>query len=234
MDLTLEAKLQKAWENYNGITAPENKDTDTFYAYGRLVADGSFFSDFPGTFTASSFKEWLDNSGPDASLTIRFNSHGGSLTDGVAMASLLKNKINGGAKVTAIVDGMCASAVTFPFLECSTRLMNDMSRVMVHNPSGIMEGGASDFRAFADVLEGYQKDMAKKYASVSNLSEDQALDAMKAETFYNPDEAVENGIATGLVESKKDDKPENEAEPTLSNQAAATLMASLSTYFQEA
>ena len=129
-------------------------------------------------------------------LTVRVNSPGGYVWEGLAIA----NAIKGHGNATTHVDGLAASMGSVIFLAGKKRLMATGSRLMIHNPTSYAGGEANDLRAEADVLDGIANDMAAMYSEVTGgkVSVDKAREMMDAETWLSPDEAVALGFAHGI------------------------------------
>ena len=129
-------------------------------------------------------------------LTVRVNSPGGYVWEGLAIA----NAIKGHGNATTHVDGLAASMGSVIFLAGKKRLMATGSRLMIHNPTSYAGGEANDLRAEADVLDGIANDMAAMYCEVTGgkVSVDKAREMMDAETWLSPDEAVALGFAHGI------------------------------------
>lgn len=129
-------------------------------------------------------------------LTVRVNSPGGYVWEGLAIA----NAIKGHGNTTTHVDGLAASMGSVIFLAGKKRLMATGSRLMIHNPTSYAGGEANDLRAEADVLDGIANDMAAMYSEVTGgkVSVDKAREMMDAETWLSPDEAVALGFAHGI------------------------------------
>ncbi len=129
-------------------------------------------------------------------LTVRVNSPGGYVWEGLAIA----NAIKGHSNTTTHVDGLAASMGSVIFLAGKKRLMATGSRLMIHNPTSYAGGEANDLRAEADVLDGIANDMAAMYSEVTGgkVSVDKAREMMDAETWLSPDEAVALGFAHGI------------------------------------
>lgn len=129
-------------------------------------------------------------------LTIRVNSPGGYVWEGLAIASAIQRHGN----ATTHVDALAASMGSVIFLAGKKRLMATGSRLMIHNPTSFAGGDAADLRSEADVLDGIADDMAKMYSDCTGgkVSVEQAREMMDAETWLSPDEAVALGFAHGI------------------------------------
>src|SRR4051812_36577445 len=78
---------------------------------------------------------------PDADLVLRINSPGGEVTSGYALANAIKAHL--GSKI-AVIDGLCASAATFPACACDEIHMHAESLFMVHGAWSEVSGGPAE------------------------------------------------------------------------------------------
>ncbi len=132
-------------------------------------------------------------------VTLRINSPGGDVFEGRAMASLLRSHP---APVTAVVDGLAASAATTVALAATRVSMVKGSFLMIHRSWSLALGNAEDLLATASLLEKIDAEIARDYATKSGQSLDQALAWMKAETWFTADEAVAAHLADALFDGK--------------------------------
>jgi hypothetical protein len=69
------------------------------------------------------------------------------------------------------------------------------SMVMIHDASGVCFGNQSEMQEMADLLNKVSQNLASIYAGRAGGTADEWRTAMKAETWYTADEAVEAGLA---------------------------------------
>lgn len=97
-------------------------------------------------------------------------------------------------KVTAIIEGLAASAATFVALSCSAVQMLKGSRFMIHNGMTIAFGNKADFKAVYDVLEAFDSELAAEYAAKTKSDVAQMTAWMDAETWFTAEQALEAGF----------------------------------------
>ena len=150
---------------------------------------GGYFDD---SLTARTFAEDLKALGDVSEITIRFNSPGGSVFDGLAIYnSLLSHK----AKKVAVVEGLAGSIASVILQACDTRIIADGAFVMIHEPRAFGSGTADEMRALAGVLDRTRGSILDSYVKKAGESQRQSLsDAMKAETWYTATEALSAGL----------------------------------------
>lgn len=136
-------------------------------------------------------------------LTVRINSYGGAVSDGLAIYNVLRRHA-ATAKVTTAVEGVAMSIATLIAMAGDTREMAANALYMVHAPWGHASGTAKDMRATADVLDKYAEAMASAYAR-SGLAPDAILALLTdgEDHFYSASEAE----AAGFITQIRDDQP---------------------------
>lgn len=139
--------------------------------------------------TARAVKAALIGSAP---VTVHINSPGGSVTDALAIYSNLRNYKG---HVTAIVDGLCASAATIIMLAADEIVVAEHSLLMIHNPWTVASGDAVVMRKTAETLDKASVEMAALYAERTGLDAEAVTAIMEVETWYNAHEAVDAGFA---------------------------------------
>lgn len=131
-------------------------------------------------------------------VTVNVNSPGGDFFEGVAIYNLLREHK---AKVTINVMGIAASAASVVAMAGDEILMGDGAFLMIHNAWAVAIGNRHDMKAAAATLAPFDAAMAKLYAQRTGISEAAAAAMMDKETWIGADQAVEDGFATGKLES---------------------------------
>lgn len=169
---------------------------------GELVLYGFVGESFWGEgFTAREVLDALSEHGRDNPLTVRINSGGGYVDDGIAIFNALKAHAG---KVTVIVDSVALSSASLIAMAGEERLMRTGSMMMIHDPASSVWGTAADFEAFAKVMDKHGANMASIYAEVAGGTPEDIREDMKAELWMTADEAVKRGFATGLQKSRSE------------------------------
>mgnify|MGYP001582012276 CR=1 FL=1 len=83
-------------------------------------------------------------------ITVRINSPGGNVFDGVAIYNALRQH---SARVVVQIDAMAASIATLIALGGDELRMASNALFMIHDPSAITMGTATDHRKTADLLD---------------------------------------------------------------------------------
>ena len=169
-----------------------SEDSATLYIYGDITSIKWFENDVCVYDLA---KEIGDLNGK--ALTVRINSYGGEVAEGLAIYNLLKSYAG---EVTTICDGFACSAASVVFMAGAKRIMPRSSLLMIHNAWTRASGDAEDLRKAADDLEKITQPSVEIYTSVSNLDADEIKSMMDAETWIDADEALDFGFATEIGE----------------------------------
>lgn len=157
-------------------------------------------------------KDWIDNwfgTGQDATdafslkdalsavdtpnLTVRINSYGGSVSEGLAIYSLL-SEFKGHLKT--IVDGFACSAASVIFMAGQERVVPENGLLMIHNAWSYAEGDANVMKKMAEDLEKITQPSINVYVSKTNLSEKEIKEKMDREEWITSQEAFEWGFST--------------------------------------
>ncbi|MFI7449548.1 head maturation protease, ClpP-related [Nonomuraea sp. NPDC049714] len=125
-------------------------------------------------------------------ITLRVNSPGGEVYDGIAIYNLLRSHP---AHVTVYVDGIAASIASVIALAGDEIIMQPHSQMMIHNPWAMCIGNASDMADMAARLSKHADDIAAVYADRVGGTVDEWRERMAAETWFSAEETVEAGLA---------------------------------------
>ena len=137
-------------------------------------------------------------------VTLRVNSPGGDVFDGLAIYNLLRGHPGG---VDVVVDGLAASAASFIAMAGETVTMSAHTRMMIHDAIGFAYGNAATMRELADLLDDVSANIAGIYADRSGRPAAEFRDLMLAETWLSPSQAKDLGLVdvAELGASEEDD-----------------------------
>lgn len=137
-------------------------------------------------------------------LRVRVNSPGGSVFEGIAIANALRSHP---ANVTIQVDGIAASIASVIAMAGDRIEMAPNTMLMIHDASGLCMGNASDMAEMEELLDLISDNIADAYAARAGGTREQWRERMKAETWYLPEDAVENGLADEAISTPKAAEP---------------------------
>lgn len=161
----------------------ENRSSGTdIYLYGEVGYFGV---------TAADFTEELRQV-KASTINLHINSPGGSVFDGVAIYNALKAHP---ASINVTVDGLAASAASF--IACAGEKVTIMrhAQMMIHDAWSDAYGNADKLRKQADTLERTSATIADIYSRKAGGDADMWRELMKAETWFNAEEAIQFGLA---------------------------------------
>lgn len=136
----------------------------------------------------------------DAKISLRINSPGGEVFDGLAIYNLIRAH---GGEVTTTIDGLAASMASVIALAGSKVIMPENAYMMIHNPWGIALGDDEEMHAMGDMLGKLNATLAAIYVKKSGQEPDKIRSLMKEETWLTAAEAKELGLADEIAEPAK-------------------------------
>lgn len=168
--------------------------------YGAI---GSYYDELDGKKIVEQIGAMTGN------ITVRVNSPGGDVFDGIAIMNALKKHGEEKGKVTVVVEALAASIASVIAIGAADELvMSEGSYLMVHNPWTIAIGDATEFEQVAGVLRQLAGTLAGIYARKSGKSKEEMQALMDAETWIDSAKALELGFA---------DKAEGEEAASVEN-----------------
>jgi len=148
-----------------------------------------FWSDGIG---AKQFAKDLKDLGDLDDLDIRINSEGGSVFEGQAIYTQLKNHK---AKKTVYIDGLAASIASVIAMAGDTIIMPENATMMIHDPWTMAMGNAEDMRKSADALDIIKLGIIAAYRNKSGMSDEEISRLMSDETWMSAQDALDKGFA---------------------------------------
>lgn len=146
-------------------------------------------------------------------LNVRINSGGGDVFEGFAIYNAIR-EFKGTARVS--IDSMAASAAAVIASAGDEVSINPIGMMMIHDAFGMMVGNAADARAFADVLDKIDGQIAEAFRRKTGKSLTAIRAAMDAETYYTAEEAK----TFGLVDTIRDDDSQDDEDKKPAQDAA--------------
>jgi ATP-dependent protease ClpP protease subunit len=131
-------------------------------------------------------------------LTIRINSHGGYVDNGILLHNCIKECFR--ERTTTIIDTKAISMAALIFLAGDTRLVYPHSLFMVHTYSGVYVGKSdevySQYAAYDTALQNYFSGMLKDFLTKKELK-----DIKKGKDLWlSAPMLIERNIATDILE----------------------------------
>jgi ATP-dependent protease ClpP protease subunit len=125
-------------------------------------------------------------------IQLRINSPGGDGFEGLAILNMLRAHP---ATVTAVVDGLAASAASFIAAGCDETVMSPGTQMMIHDAWGLCIGNAADMSKAKSFLDTVSDSIADLYVEAGGGYRAKWRAMMTAETWFTAKEAVSAGLA---------------------------------------
>lgn len=185
---------------FNLETEEEPKKPLTLKLYS--VIGGSWFSMCD---TAKSVTDKIDAADP-SSITVRINSPGGSVTEGLTIYNYLRAKSASGVPVTVIIDGMAASIASVIAQAGDKVIINKAAFFHLHRPWRLACGNAPELRGAAADLDTVAETLLSVYADRSKQTPEKIWELMKGEeghdgTMLNSASALVYGLVDEIDET---------------------------------
>ena len=152
------------------------------YIYDRIGVGGV---------SARDFVRDLQALGAVDELSVRINSGGGDVIEGLAIYTALKSHQ---AHVTVYIDGIAASIASYVAMAGDTVEIAENGFFMIHEPWAAIAGTAEEMRKQADLQDRVRDAMAAGYAAKTEQPLSGVLAVMAAETWFDASEALEWGL----------------------------------------
>lgn len=145
------------------------------------------------------------------SIELHINSPGGDVWDGIAILNMLRSH---NKPIDVVIDGMAASAASFIAQAGDTVTMMPNSQMMIHDAWGMCIGNAEDMAETSEILNKGSANIANVYATRSGKPADEWRTAMRVETWYSAEEAVQAGLADRVGDLRRGQKaPDADGAP---------------------
>ena len=159
-------------------------------------------------------------------ITIRINSFGGSVADGLAIYNSLKQHP---AKKTVCVDGVACSAGSLIAMAGDVIKMPKTSMMMIHAPHCMVQGNASELRSQAELLDKFATSMIDAYTRGGKVPLDTARQLLSdgEDHWYTGEEACANCFADEVLNTQTEsDNATMQTRNPIKGLAGALAMAS--------
>ena len=147
------------------------------------------------------FKSFMQTVEEGDEVEVVINSCGGSVTGGISIANMILalSKTN---RTSAVVEGVAASIASVIACACDELRMGKSSFLMIHRVWGNVCGNCEDLRKEADVMEMMTRSLLSFYHRKFDLTDEQLLDYMTAETWISGGDA-ENFKLNAVVDDNE-------------------------------
>jgi ATP-dependent Clp protease, protease subunit len=129
-------------------------------------------------------------------LSVRINSPGGDVFDGISIFNLLKSH---SAKKTVYVDGLAASIASIIMLAGDEIILGEGSLVMIHKPMTMAFGNSDELEKSIQRLDDVEEQLVSIYARKTKLDRAEIRSMLREETWLDADQAIAKGFADKSV-----------------------------------
>lgn len=183
--------MQKFWEVKNNIGGEAE-----ILLYNAIASERSWYGDES---TPQQFAAELDALG-GRNVTVRINSGGGDVFAAHAIHNLLKAY---SGQVTAVIDGLAASAATVVAVAADKIIMPSNSLMMIHDPAIGLNGyyPAAELSNLIEALATIKTSIIAAYRKRCNASAEEIEKMMSNETWMGAEECKQKGFADEIIGS---------------------------------
>ena len=145
----------------------------------------------------------LEAEDPDKDISLYINSPGGSVYAGLAIYDTMQF-------IKPDVSTMCVGIAMSmgSLLLCGgakgKRMALPNSRILIHQPSAGFEGQSTDIEIHANEILRTRKRIDEIYAHHTGQSEERVHADMERDRFFKPQEAVDYGLVSRVIERRSD------------------------------
>lgn len=136
-------------------------------------------------------------------LTLEINSYGGSVWAGSEIYSVLRSAKN---PTCAEIQSLAASAASYLALGCDRVLISPVAQMMIHPPSTLTEGDASEHKQSIKVLNAITESILNAYVAKSRgkKSRDELSRMMQSTSWLTAQEALDAGLVDEIMYKEED------------------------------
>lgn len=139
-----------------------------------------------------------DANGP---VSVRVDSYGGDVFSGISILNSLRRHPG---HVTVYVDGIAASAASFIAVGgADTLIMSPNSSLLIHGAWSQGMGNSEELAQLSADLNQITNNLATIYAEKTGKEPDYWRELMKKDTTFSAEQAVEEGLADEVAESRR-------------------------------
>lgn len=176
-------------------SAPRLKINSKSATKAEIILYAGIGQDFWGDGSMISAKQFSDElkklDGTVNEITVRINSPGGDVFDGIAIYNRLKQSK---AKIIVHIDGLAASIASIIALAGDEIHIGEGALYMVHLPWTWTMGNRMELDNTVNRLMDVEEQMISIYAKRSGLDRSEIKALLEAETWMDADDAIEKGF----------------------------------------
>ena len=183
----------------------DEESTENVLFLNGVIASESWWDD---DVTPKMFRDELDKCNGD--ITVFINSPGGDCFAASEIYTALKEHKG---NITVKINGIAASAASVIAMAGDMMEMSPTSMLMVHNPSMMLYGEASELEQGIEFLNEVKESIINAYQLKTGLSRSKISHLMDAETWMNANAAHDYGFCDRILYTdEEDDEEEKDTE----------------------
>ncbi|MEB9549536.1 Clp protease ClpP [Bacillus cereus] len=179
-----------------------NNEKEVVYMHG-VVGRGWF-----GDISAKGVRELLDNV-KAKEIEVHIHSNGGDAFEGIAICNYLRNH---SATITAVIDGMCASAASLIAMGANKIVMPSNTTMMVHRAATYAYGNADSLEKRAKMLRDVDSALIQTYKARFNGEFHELEELLDNETYMTAETAKSYGLCDEIMEPIQNVSDDEEEE----------------------
>ena len=144
---------------------------------------------------------FLESENPDKDISFYINSSGGAVTSGLAIYDTMQYIK---PDITTVCIGQAASMGSLAAGSKNKRFALPHARIMVHQPSGGVQGQASDIQIHANEILTIRKKLNEIYVNHTGQNIKKIEEYLDRDSFMGPDEAKNFGLIDKIVSKRSD------------------------------
>lgn len=138
----------------------------------------------------------IENGGDPPPIVLHINSGGGSVFAGIAAMDAVRLCP---VPVRAVVDGMCASAATFPFMVAAKRTINASAYMLIHQLSSIHWGNYEQLKDDMRNSTEFMRLIRKVYLERTGITRKRLDKILKHDLWFTPEKCLKFGMVDEIV-----------------------------------
>jgi len=138
----------------------------------------------------------IENGGAPAPIQLHIHSGGGSVFAGVAAMDAVRLCP---VPVHAIVDGMCASAATFPFMVAARRIMQESSYILIHQLTSVHWGKFEELRDDMRNSTEFMRLIRQVYLKHTKIPEKRLRKILKHDLWFASHKCLKLGMVDEII-----------------------------------
>ena len=202
----MENKIEEHMNNLIPMVVEQsNRGERAYDIYSRLLKERIIFLVGPVNDNVASLVIaqllFLESENPKKEISFYINSPGGLVTSGLGVYDTMQYIK---APVSTLCIGQASSMGSFLLAagEKGKRFSLPNSRIMVHQPSAVYQGQATDIEIHAKEILSLKKRLNKIYSKHTKKSEEDIKKALERDNFMTPNEAKDFGFIDQVVEKR--------------------------------